>query len=109
AGLGRSGGEAPAGGGPGEEPFARVCARAPGTGPGAAPLVVHGVAERSRGSVARQPPRLARDFRERETDPAELPRDGHPQVASRLQFVEIFLAEAIVAVVAGGAPATGLE
>jgi hypothetical protein len=40
---------------------------------------------------------------------AELARNGHLEIAGRLQLVEVFLAKAVVAIVAGRPLAAGLQ
>jgi hypothetical protein len=48
-------------------------------------------------------------FAQRQAVPSEFLRQGHFQVASSLQFIEILVAEPVVTVVAGGASAAAFE
>ena len=77
-----------------------TCRRAPAVGRRADPVVVHVDAERGGRRVAGQPARFTRDVRQREAEAAEFLRHGHLQIAGRFQFVEVFLAELVVAIVA---------
>ena len=83
-----------------KNPFADLSPARQLIGGVADPVVVHVDAQRGRGRVLGQPPRLARDLGEREAVSAEFLRHGHLEIAGRLELVEIFLTEAIVAVVA---------
>ena len=83
-----------------KDPFARLVAAAPQVGRVAHPVVVHVDAQRGGGRVPGEPPRLARDLGEREAVSAEFLGHGHLEIPGGFQFVEVFLTEAIVAVVA---------
>ena len=104
-----AGGEHFAGRGLAQQPLVRLVAGAPRVGDEPDPVVVHVEAQRRRRRVLRQPPRLARGVGERQAEAAEFLREGHLQIARRLQLVEIFLTELIVAVVLRRALATPVE
>jgi hypothetical protein len=59
--------------------------------------------------VGSQPARFAARLGQRQAVPAEFLRQGHLQVAGGLQFVEVFLAESVVTVVAGGTSPAAFE
>ena len=71
--------------------------------------MVHVDAEGGGWRVSGQPARFAARFGQRQAVPAEFLRQGHLQVAGGLQFVEVFLAESVVTVVAGGTSAAAFE
>ena len=84
-----------------EDPLARLVASAPEIRRGSDPVVVHVDAQRGRRRVLREQTRFARHLRERHARPTELLRNGHLEIASGFQLVEILQAECVVAIVAG--------
>src|SRR5205814_3924327 len=73
------------------------------------PVVVHVDAQRGRRRVLREQTRFARHLRERHARPTELLRNGHLEIASGFQLVEILQAECVVAIVAGRPLAAPLQ
>ena len=84
-----------------QDPLERFVAGAPRVGGVADPVVVHVQPERGCRRVLCEPPRLAADLDEVHAEAAEFLRHRHLQIARRFQLVEVFLEEAVVAVVSG--------
>jgi len=70
---------------------------------------VHVEADRGGGSVGGEPARLARGLREVQARAAKLLRQRHPQIARAAKILEVFLKEAILAIVNRGPVAAFLE
>ena len=101
AGFRVTGGEDLSRGGFLENPLAGLVAAAPQICGEPDPVVVHVHGERRCRRVHRQASSHLGDVIQRESHAAELLRHGHLQVAGRLQLIEIFLEEFVLAIVGG--------